>query len=236
LQISNISRVGPINRKDGISVIRMDWIEDGNFLIDAGSNAVSFIDAKSMAVSQKVQLDGAIPLSIAAAGDRIYILLNNGISNYGGWAVVFSPDSQYIVSGTSQGILRWETATGTWRITPGGQDKAVKTLAYSHNGRIIAGGGDGFIYFWDAEGGELLHQIEERIGVITSLDFSPDDSMVVSGGTDAIVRIWDVNAAAQLKELPGHGGPISGVCFSPDGQYIASGAQLEANIRIWGLP
>lgn len=293
LQISNISRVAPINRKDGISVIRMDWIEAGDFLIDAGSNAVSFIDANSMAVSQKVALDGGIPLSMAVADDRIYILLNNGIkvidtgsftvvktispitggamsiaaspdgrllalgisdnktqllnsddgsvvdnlkSNYGGWAVAFSPDSQYIVSGTSQGILRWETATGTWRFTSGGQDKVVKSLAYSHDGKIIAGGGDGFIYFWDAESGELMHQVNAVIGVITSLDFSPDDSMIVSGGTDSIVRIWGVSAATQLKELPGHSGPISGACFSPDGQYIASGAQLEANIRIWGLP
>jgi len=72
-------------------------------------------------------------------------------------------------------------------------------------------------------------------GVVNSLDFSPDDSMLVSGTTDNIIRIWDVNAASVLKELPGHISPVFGVCFSPDGTKIASGAN-EGSIRIWGLP
>lgn len=292
LQRQNISRIVEISRMDKISVIRMDWIENGNWLIDAGSGEVSFVDVKTAAFT-KVSLDGGIPLSISVADDRVYILLNNGIkiidietlkviknlspisggaisiaaspdgkylalgisdnktqllnaengsvvrnlkSNYGGWAVGFSPDSQHIVSGTSQGILKWETATGIWLPTFGGQDKTVKSLAFSHNGKIMAGGGDGFIFFWNVENGELINQVDGgKFGVVHSLDFSPDDTLLVSGTDDNIVRIWDVFSASMLKELTGHTSQVFGVCFSPDGQYIASGAN-EGSIRIWGLP
>jgi tRNA A-37 threonylcarbamoyl transferase component Bud32 len=293
LRPENVDKVIGVNRMDKISVIRVDWIESGNWLVNAGFNAVSFIDAQTLAVKQKVTLDGGIPLSMASANTRIYILLNNSIkvidtdsfsviktispitggaisiaasadgrllalgisdnktqllnaedgsvvrnlkSNYGGWSVAFSPDSQYIVSGTSQGILRWETATGIWQLTSGGQDKTIKSLAFSHDGKTIAGGGDGFIYIWNAANGELLHQATGVFGVVNSLDFSPDDSMLVSGTADNIVRFWNVATASILKELPGHASQILGVCFSPDGEKIASGAGIEATIRIWGLP
>jgi len=293
LGLDNVARVIQINRKDKVSVIRMDWIEENNWLIDAGSNKVFFIDAKSASVVHEVGLDGGIPISMAVANKKVYILLNNSIkvidietfkvtqtispisgggisiaaspdgkllalgisdhktqlldaengsvvdnlkSNYGGWAVSFSPDSQFIFSGASQGILKWETATGFWQPTSGGQDKTVKSLAFSHDGKTIAGAGDGFIYFWDAASGELLRQVDNvRFGVVNSIDFSPDDTLLVSGGADEIVRIWDVSSASLLKELPGHTSPIYGVCFSPDGETIASGAN-EASILIWGIP
>lgn len=293
LQDSNIAQVVSVNRKDKISVIRMDWIEEGNLLVNAGTNLVTFMDGKSAEVKGSASLDGGVPLSMAAANDRVYILLNNGIkvidvksftvietispiaggatsiaaspdgkllalgisdnktqllnaedgsvvrnlkSNYGGWSVAFSPDSRFVVSGTSQGILRWSTETGIWQITNGGQDKTIKSLAFSHDGKTIAGGGDGFIYFWNAETGELLNRAEGRFGVVNSIDFSPDDSMLVAGSNDNIIRIWEVSSARSLKELPGHTSAIHGVCFSPDGENIASGATNEGSIRIWGLP
>jgi serine/threonine protein kinase len=293
LQPQNISQVVEINRMLRISVFEMDWIENGNGLIDAGTNAVSFIDARS-AEATKISLDGGVPISMSVSKDRVYILVSGSIkvidietrkliktispiaggtmsiaaspdgkllalgisnnktqllnaedgsvvrnlkSNYGGWSVAFSPDSQYIVSGTSQGLLKWETATGIWQPIYSGQEKIVKNLALSHDGKIIAGGGDGFIFFWDLETGELLRQVDnEKFGVVNSLDFSPDDSMLVTGTDDGIVRIWDVSSASVIKELTGHSGQIFGVCFSPNGQNIASGANNEGSIRIWGLP
>jgi WD40 repeat protein len=293
LSLANISRVVGINRLDKISVIRLDWIESGNWLVDAGFNAVSFLDPQTLTVKQKVTLDGGTPLSMTAAKDRIYILLNDSIkvidtgsftviktispitggaisiaaspdgsllalgisanktqllnaedgslvrnlkSNYGGWAVAFSPDSQYVIGGTSQGILKWETTTGNWLPTNGGQDKIIKSLAFSHDGKTIAGGGDGFIYFWDAAEGELVQQATGLFGVVNSLDFSPDDSLLISGTADNILRVWNVSAGSIVKELPGHASAVVGVCFSPDGEKIASGAGIEANIRIWALP
>lgn len=163
-------------------------------------------------------------------------VVRNLRSNYGGWSVAFSPNSDYVVSGTSQGILRWITSTGIWQPTTGGQDKTIKSLAISHDGKIVAGGSDNVIYLWDMEDGSLLRQLSGTFGVVNSLDFSPDDSMLVAGTDDNIVRIWEVDSGTILKQLTGHASRIFGVCFSPDGQKIASGAQQDGSIRIWGLP
>ena len=193
------------------------------------------------AISIAASADGKL-LALGISDNKTQLLnaedgsvVRNLRSNYGGWAVAFSPDSSYIVSGTSQGILKWQTGTGNWQNTSGGQDKTVKSLAFSNNGKIVAGGGDGFIYIWNVVDGELIHQISDQFGVVNSLDFSPDDSMLVSGTDDNIVRIWSVDSASVVKSLEGHTSRVYGVCFSPDGQNIASGAN-EGTIRIWGLP
>jgi eukaryotic-like serine/threonine-protein kinase len=293
IQPSNALKVGEASRIPNISVIKMEWIENGSWLIDAGAKGISFIDVQSLKPTL-VSLDGAIPLAIASTNDRLYVLLSGSIkildvktreviqtispiaggtmsiaaspdgellalgisnnrtllintedgsvfrslkSNYGGWSVAFSPDSQFVVSGTSQGILKWETSTGIWKAVNGGQDKIIRSLAFSHDGKTIAGGGDGFLFFWDTETGNILRQVDnENFGKVNSLDFSPDDFLLVTGTDDSIVRIWDVRSITVLRELSGHTGAISGVCFSPDGQKIASGAGIEATIRIWGLP
>jgi WD40 repeat protein len=219
------------------------------------NDSIKVIDTETLEVIQTISPITGGAMSIAASPDGKLIALGisnnktqlldakdgsvirNLKSNYGGWSVAFSIDSQYVVSGTSQGILKWETATGIWQPVSGGHDKIVRSRAFSHDGKTIAGGGDGFIFFWNLEDGALLRQVDNGgFGVVNSLDFSPDDSMLVTGTADSIVRIWDVSSASPLKELTGHTGEINGVCFSPDGQNIASGAGAEAGIRIWGLP
>jgi len=281
----------PFNK---MSIIDMDWIENTNGLVDAGSQKVSFIDTASETIKEAA-LPGEIPLAMAVAPltAKVYLLFNDKIqvldvntlkvtdtfgpiaggarsiavspdgkllalgisdnktqllnaaqgnvvrnlkSNYGGWAVEFSPDSKYIVSGTSQGVLKWEADTGLWRPISTGQDEIIKSLAFSHDGTKIAGGGNGVIYLWNMEDGQQLQKITGDFGGVNGIDFSPDDSLFVSGTDDGSVRIWNTATGVSVKELTGSTGEIADVCFSPDGQYIASGAVKDATIRIWGLP
>jgi eukaryotic-like serine/threonine-protein kinase len=279
---------------DKISVNDMDWIENGNWLIDSGSQKVSFIDVSTSAVND-APLPGEIPLAMAVspATAKVYLLFNDKIqvldintrkvintftpiaggtrsiavspdgkllalgisnnktqlldaaagnvirnlkSNYGGWAVAFSPDSKFITSGTSQGVLKWETDTGLWRPIQGGQEELIIRLAISHDGKLLAGGGNNVIYIWNLEDGQQQQKIQGNFGNVNGLDFSPDDSLLVTGTDDGTVRIWNVSNGQSLKELTGHKSQIADVCFSPDGQNIASGAVNDASIRIWGLP
>ena len=112
----------------------------------------------------------------------------------------------------------------------------VSRKAISHDGKLIAGGGNGVIFIWNLEDGQQLQKIEGEFGSVNGIDFSPDDSLLVSGTDDGIVRIWDTSSGELSKSLTGHDSQIADVCFSPDGQSIASGAVNDASIRIWGLP
>jgi WD40 repeat protein len=294
INLENAQRVIQQKRIDKISVIDMDWIDNGNWLIDSGSQKVSFIDTGTE-TRKEVPLPSEIPLSMAIAPStgKVFLLFNDKIqvvdintfkvtntfapiaggarsiavspdgkllalgisdnktqllnategsvirnlkSNYGGWVVTFSPDSKYVTSGTSQGVLKWETDTGLWRPIQSGQEAIIKSLTISHNGKLLAGGGNGVIFIWNLDDGQQLQMIKRDFGVVNGLDFSPDDSILVSGTGDGIVRIWNVSSGTLLKEMTGHTSEIAAVCFSPDGQYIASGAVNDASIRIWGLP
>jgi len=293
IQPGNVGQIIEVGRLDRISVIKMDWIENGNWLIDAGTGAVSFINSSTSTVDQRVNLTGDIPLSmgVASMDGKVYVLVNAGIrvldigtfkitdtlsvtgganslaaspdgkllalgisdnkvqllnasngsvlrnlrSNYGGWSVAFSPDSSLIVGGTSQGMLMWESNTGSWLPTSGGQINTIRSLVFSNDGTMLAGGSDGVVFVWNVSNGNIKFQNSGEFGNVTTLDFSPDDSMLVSGSEDGIIRIWDTSNGSVLRQLTAHTSQVFGVCFSPDGRYIASGAN-EGSIRIWGLP
>jgi WD40 repeat protein len=132
-------------------------------------------------------------------------------------------------------MLMWEAGSGAWLPTSGGQANTIKSLVFSNDGTMLAGGSNGVIFVWDVSTGNIKFQKSGDFGDVTSLDFSPDDSMLISGSVDNIVRIWDTGNGSLLRQLTGHTSPVFGVAFSPDGKYIASGAN-EGSIRVWGLP
>ncbi|MFZ5883263.1 MAG: protein kinase domain-containing protein [Chloroflexota bacterium] len=293
IQPQNVNQLIEVKRRDRVSVIKMDWVENGNWLIDAGSNVVFFLNPQTAEIEQRVNLPGDIPLSmgVASSSGKVYVLVNAGVrvidmqtfkvtdtfpapggtmsvaaspngkylalgisdskvqilnasngavlqtirSAYGGWSVAFSPDSNLVAGGTSQGMSMWETATGLWLPTSGGEGSIIRSLAFSNDGTMLAGGSNGVIFVWDVANGTLRFQQSGNFGDVHSLDFSPDDSLLVSGSEDGGIYLWNTTNGSLARTLTAHTSPVFGVCFSPDGKYLASGAN-EGSIRIWGFP
>jgi len=294
----NVSQLLEKNHVNSISVLKMDWIENENWLINigtsSGSGVISFIDANEAKIKQRILLKtGEVPLAMAVSpsNNKLYTLVGNTVevfdiqafklinsytvtkgtksiaaspdgallalgvsdskvqlinaengsvvrtirSNFGGWSVSFSPDSSLVSGGTSQGVLLWETSSGLWHPSTGGENDTIKSLIFSNDGKLLAGGSNNIIYVWDVDAGSSSVQARGNFGQVNSLDFSPDNSILVSGSDDGSVRLWDTSTGGLLHQLSGHTSPVYGVCFSPDGQFIASGAN-EGRILIWGLP
>jgi tRNA A-37 threonylcarbamoyl transferase component Bud32 len=162
-------------------------------------------------------------------------VLRNLRSSYGGWSVLFSPDSQIVVGGNTQGALMWEADTGTWLNLNGGQDSLIKSLAFSKDGKILAGGSKGIIFLWDVATGDSLNQLTGQFTNVNSVDFSPDNSILAAATDDGTILLWDVEQGSLLKTLTGHTSPVFGAYFAPDGVHIVSGAN-EGVIRLWGIP
>ncbi len=97
----------------------------------------------------------------------------------------------------------------------------LRTVAYSPDGRWIAGGGsDQQVYLWDAASGMLTTSGMEHPTEISSLTFDSTAARLLSGGEDGTVRLWSLPDGELLYDVS-VGSEISRVAFNSDDALIA---------------
>ena len=152
-------------------------------------------------------------------------------------SVAFSPD------GTK---LAW--AGRLWDVETKQQldilrDKGLSNVAFSPNGKILAGTGigaiertrTGVVKLYNVETGRLLNtltatqrtKLREWTKRVSSIAFSPNGQLLASGSADdGTIRLWDVETGqntATFTEKQGNGNSMC-VAFSPDGTKLAVGS------------
>jgi WD40 repeat protein/serine/threonine protein kinase len=149
-------------------------------------------------------------------------------------SVAFSPDGQWIVTGSYDHTAKiWEAATGKELHTLKGQKAQVNSAAFSPDGRwIVSGGHDGTAKVWDATSGQRLVTLKGHRSQVTSAAFSPDGQRIVTGSADQTARVWDAATGRELFSLSGHSNAVWSVAFAPDGRRIAT-AGLDQTAKIW---
>ena len=150
--------------------------------------------------------------------------------------IVYSPDGTQIAIGSSIGIWLYDAHTGVELALLTGHTGIVLSVAYSPDGRTLAGGGgwrDGTIRLWDAATGRHKHILEGHIEGVTSMAFSPDGNTLASGNYKEI-WLWDVTTGEHKQTLKGHAAGVESLAFSPDGGTLASGSN-DNTIRLWDI-
>ena len=78
----------------------------------------------------------------------------------------------------------------------------VSALTWTPSGeRLISGGSDGRLRWWDALSGQCVRVQEAHQGAVQSLRVSPDGSTLASCGEDGAITIWDLERGEHLRIL-----------------------------------
>ncbi len=118
----------------------------------------------------------------------------------------------------------------------GSADGIRRTLAFSPDGSILAGGGeDGSVRLWDVASGGYKDTPERHRGRVLAMAFSPDGAtLATTGGEDKRIRLWSVHSGQPQATLAGHLWDVVSVAFSPDGRTLASGSG-DGTVRLWSV-
>ncbi|MFJ6676960.1 hypothetical protein ACIQMJ_38175 [Actinosynnema sp. NPDC091369] len=181
---------------------------------------------------------------LAAANTVLATSLPVGTDNVR--AVAFSPDGQLMATGAENREVRLWRVTDPARPTPLGATLTdltgvVVSLAFSPDGKVLAGTGNGATQLWglaDPAHPVALGRMTGHISTVSSVAFSPDGRTAATSGEDSTVRLWDVTdpaaPAAIGAPLTGHADSVFEAVFSPDGRTLAS-VDNDNHLLLWNV-
>lgn len=144
-----------------------------------------------------------------------------------------NPNSQLIVTASSDGNARIWDMTGKKRATLTGHQGAITGVRWSSDGAfILTASVDQTARLWNAAG-ELLAILQGHKDWVRSAQFSPDNQWIVTASRDATIRLWDLSGA-ERSVFTGHQSWVRNAEFSPNSQYILT-ASKDTTARIWNL-
>jgi hypothetical protein len=149
-------------------------------------------------------------------------------------ALAYSPDGQYLVSGSEDGnVIVWNPGALQANLNLNLHDDEVRGLACSPDSKYFATASkDKTVKVWDIATGNNTESCTGHEGPVYGVAFHPNGNWLASAGHDQTIKLWDRTTRQEVRTFRGHTGPVYSVVFSPDGSWLASGS-FDKSVRIW---
>ncbi|HBI41263.1 MAG TPA: hypothetical protein DDY78_00195 [Planctomycetales bacterium] len=171
-----------------------------------------------------------------------------------GTAIAYMPDGQTLATVCGSATFWDLVADGKADVFQSEQRQSF--VAVSENGRVLAssrprtveGRGkiiDGEIRIWDAVTREEIAVLEDGLGEIEKLAFSPDGKFLATSETlwhadrkefTKCIRVWDATTGRRVSTLENGWGPVPVLAFTPDGATLATSGGLPGSttgVKLW---
>jgi WD40 repeat protein len=109
---------------------------------------------------------------------------------------------------------------------------AIKALAYSADGKLLASGGgdvsgdDNTVKIYDVRANTELRTLTGHTGNINGVAFVPDNQTVISGSADRSIVFWSVLTGEKLRTLYA-GEPVVSMALNRDGRWLVAAVGNE---------
>ena len=148
--------------------------------------------------------------------------------------LAFSPDGKTLAS-VGRHILFLDAETGKLLHEFKLSGCAANSIAYSHDGTILAAGtSTGQVRFWDTKTFQLKDTFQITRWSIYAVAISPNGGTVAGCAADGTVQLWDINAKKRLRTLGEMGDGMGALAFSPDGRRLAA-LDRYAHLELWNV-
>jgi WD40 repeat protein len=115
----------------------------------------------------------------------------------------------------------------------GGHQGPVTDICIAKTGRSLASAGmDRTVRLWDLSEDRLIRVVARDIEA-TSVQYSPDDSLLAVGKYDGTIAIYETESWQLNHVLMGHDGPIHDLSWSRDGDYLIGGSNRALGTCCW---
>eukprot|EP00162_Nutomonas_longa_P008553 comp18614_c0_seq1/m.33602 comp18614_c0_seq1/g.33602 ORF comp18614_c0_seq1/g.33602 comp18614_c0_seq1/m.33602 type:complete len:316 (-) comp18614_c0_seq1:3-950(-) len=143
-----------------------------------------------------------------------------------------SDDSRLITASEDNTAAVWDAPTGRRIAVLTGHGADVISAAFSQNGAKAVTGSFGKLVVWNADTGQILAQIINQNDIrvpahasfVSSVCFSPDDSLILSGSWDRALKLWRVENSQCVRVLVSHAAGVYDACFIDAATVVSAGS------------
>ncbi|OJV88160.1 MAG: hypothetical protein BGO39_08165 [Chloroflexi bacterium 54-19] len=228
------------------------WQEsDGKEVTIVTADKSYFLPIAFSADSQRLYITGTSISGWDLQGKQIFKNANSGSKIN---ALALSPDGKTFVTGTQgKEVKLWDSANGNLITTFTGSQSEIFAVAYSPDGRLVAGTGgvsyypdtDNAIRLWDTttKNAAPILTLTGHFEPVQALAFSPDGKQLASGSYDRTIRLWDLSTGKQTAEFKGKVPEyfrFYTLAFSPDGKMLAGAGSGDPDskdfpVKVWDI-